>query len=319
MSRSPFQRFVHELRRRHVPRTAAIYLVAAWAAIEFSDVVVPNLSGPQWIVTAVIVAALAGFPVVLVLAWIFEWGPEGLHRTEDLAVGRMEAPPTYDPGGGTRPAPATGPSRGPDRSRPWVAAVAVLVVAIGSAVGVAYVLSAGAAGGGESAAPEAGQPSGALTRPPQPPLPGETDFLGPGFADSLQVRINRAFGTLDSMDVEELSRLGRQAAMQSGLGVAILEPQEWRGGRSPSPVPLAQGDTLAVRGAALDTAGVVRVTVDGDTVAEPPQPEETVPFAATVTGRAAAGRRTVVIVVVTADGRELRREFPVVQMPGGVP
>ena len=39
MSRSPFQRFISELRRRHVPQTAAIYLVAAWAAIEFSDVV----------------------------------------------------------------------------------------------------------------------------------------------------------------------------------------------------------------------------------------------------------------------------------------
>ncbi|MDX1674285.1 MAG: hypothetical protein R3314_05715, partial [Longimicrobiales bacterium] len=274
---------------------------------------------PQWMVTAVIVAALAGLPVVLVLAWIFEWGPKGLHRTEDLAVGRMEAPPTYDPEGGTRPAPATGPARSPDRSRPWIAAVAVLVVAIGSAVGVAYVLSAGGAGGGEGAAPGVGQPSGDLTRPPQPPLPGEMNVLGPGFADSIQAQITRAFGALDSADVEELTRLGRRAAMQSGLGVAIVAPQEWRGGRSPSPVPLAQGDTLAVRGAAFDTAGIVRVTVDGDTVAEPPEPEETVSFTATVTGRAAAGRRMVIIAILTVDGRELRREFPVIQMPGGVP
>lgn len=65
---SPFQRFVHELRRRHVPQTAAVYLVAAWAAIQFADVVVPNLEGlPQWVVTAVIVAAGVGFPVILIM------------------------------------------------------------------------------------------------------------------------------------------------------------------------------------------------------------------------------------------------------------
>lgn len=66
---SPFQRFVQELRRRHVPQTAAVYLVSAWAAIQFADAVVPNLEGlPQWVVTAVIVAAGVGFPVILIMA-----------------------------------------------------------------------------------------------------------------------------------------------------------------------------------------------------------------------------------------------------------
>ncbi|MEJ2503243.1 MAG: hypothetical protein P8177_07980, partial [Gemmatimonadota bacterium] len=114
--RSPFQRFFHELRRRHVPQTVAVYLVAAWAAIQFADVVVPNLNGPQWIVTAVIVAALVGLPIVLLLAWIFDWGPEGLHRTGPEKEGYGSPL---------------------ELGTPWLPALAVLVVAIGSAVAAA--------------------------------------------------------------------------------------------------------------------------------------------------------------------------------------
>ncbi|NIP83184.1 MAG: hypothetical protein GWM90_29710, partial [Gemmatimonadetes bacterium] len=90
--------------------------VAAWAAIEFADVVVPNLNGPQWVVTAVIVAALVGFPAMLITAWVFDWGPEGLHRT-DAESGE----PGTSAGTTTPPAP-------------WFAAVAVLVVVIATAL-----------------------------------------------------------------------------------------------------------------------------------------------------------------------------------------
>lgn len=332
MSRSPFQRFVHELRRRHVPQTAAIYLVAAWAAIEFADVVVPNLNGPQWAVTAVIVAALVGFPVMLVVAWIFEWGPGGIHRTEDAAAQRMEAPPAYDEeAGGVEPAPAT-TAAPPDRSQPWLAALAVLVVAIGGALAAAYVLQGGgprdaAAPPADSAAGEAtdrirgeageGPSEGAgLSLPDRP----EIEAYGPGLGDSISAQVSRAFGALDSVDLSELAELGRRAATRAGVSVVVSEPQEWRGGPAgPSPVPLAEDATLDVEGVAFDTTGVVAVIVDGETVAAADEPQETLPFRVSLPGRGNVGTRSVAIVVRTADGREVRNEFQVIQLPGGTP
>ncbi len=136
--RSPVQRFIHELRRRHVPQTAAIYLVAGWAAIQFADVVAPNLGWPQGVVTAVIIAAAVGFPAVLVLAWFFDLGPEGIHRTGD-------EPARTGPGSPSAPGTAAAGGRS---GAPWVAAVAILVVAIGSAVAMALLLSGN---GGEEA------------------------------------------------------------------------------------------------------------------------------------------------------------------------
>ena len=345
MSQSPFQRFIAELRRRHVPQMAAIYLVAAWAAIEFADVVVPNLNGPQWMVTAVIVAALVGFPVVLVVAWIFEWGPDGIYRTEDPAVERMEAPPSYDPDtGGTKPAPGHGgPRTGPPtRSQPWLAVLAVLVVGIGSAVGVAYVLRGGGSGdgSGEATAPAIGdrepealgdregaegvQAGADVQQPPVPPTPGMGE-LGDAFADSVGRRIFQALSTLDTMDLSgmaelrHMAQLGGEAAADAGLAVLIIEPTAWRGGDDTVPVQLAEGDTLRIRGVAVDSAGVVSVAMDGETVAQAEQPAESVPFTAAVVGREGVGLRPVVITVRTTDGRELGRTFQIVQMPGGTP
>ena len=327
MSQSPFQRFIRELRRRHVPQTAAIYLVAAWAAIEFADVVVPNLNGPQWVVTAVIVAALVGFPVMLVVAWIFEWGPEGIHRTPDAAAQRMEAPPTYDPEeGAVEPADAGRVGPGPGRSQPWIAAVAVLLVGIGSAVGVAYVIQGGDDGSAPAADAGPGQEGGARSgdagpaagRPGIPPVP-EMDVLGPGFAESIDARIRQAFRAVDSMDLSRLAATGRQAALQAGAGVLIARPMQWQPGDADTPVPLAEGDTLEIEGVAFDSAGIAWVTVDGREVVDVDNARPSVPFTAALVGTGGAGSRAVPIVAHTADGRTIERVFTITQLPGGTP
>lgn len=305
---SPFQRFARELRRRHVPQTAAVYLVAAWAAIQFADVVVPNLNGPQWVVTAVIVAAGVGFPVVLALAWVFEWGPEGIHRTG----------PDEDPG--------AAPSR---VATPMIAAVAVLVVGIGSALAVAALLPDG--GGAE-------ETSGAATReaPQSPPEPPE---VVPRFdVDSFQEALTRQLGDLeglrdlgrlgapggpgasgmDSRDMGEFIELAMTMAEEAELAVLLRQPREWRLNRR-VPLPLVAGDTLTIDGVALDSAGVASVAVDGTVVAEADEPREALGFTGTVVGTGRSGIRRIEIVVRTADGREIRRDYPVHQRPGGSP
>lgn len=69
-----------ELQHRRVFRTVGAYAVVAWIAVEAADVVFPALGVPDAALTWLIVMALAGFPLVAVLAWIFDVTSEGVVR-----------------------------------------------------------------------------------------------------------------------------------------------------------------------------------------------------------------------------------------------
>ena len=77
--------FLAELKRRRVGKVAVTYGAIAWAVTEASSVVLPALRLPEWTVTFVVVFLLVGFPVAMVLAWIFDVGPQGIERTEPIA------------------------------------------------------------------------------------------------------------------------------------------------------------------------------------------------------------------------------------------
>jgi TolB-like protein len=74
-------RFLTELKRRKVYRVALVYAAVGWALLEMADVVLPRLGLPDWTVNAVLAVVLLGFPLALVFAWIFDFGPEGIVRT----------------------------------------------------------------------------------------------------------------------------------------------------------------------------------------------------------------------------------------------
>ena len=64
-----------ELKRRRVYRAGAVYLVVAWAVIQAADLIMPRVGLPDWAVTFVIVAAGLGFPIALVLSWLYDIRP----------------------------------------------------------------------------------------------------------------------------------------------------------------------------------------------------------------------------------------------------
>ncbi len=72
--------FFAELRRRKVIRTAIAYAIVAWVIIQIADVVFEPLRLPEWSLTALITVTAAGFPLVIVVAWLFDLGPRGLER-----------------------------------------------------------------------------------------------------------------------------------------------------------------------------------------------------------------------------------------------
>lgn len=77
-------RFFAELKRRNVFRFGAAYLVVAWLLLQIADTLVPALHLPAWVVTAVVLFLIIGFPLALVFAWAFEFTPEGLKRESDV-------------------------------------------------------------------------------------------------------------------------------------------------------------------------------------------------------------------------------------------
>jgi TolB-like protein/Tfp pilus assembly protein PilF len=85
--------FFEELKRRHVWRIAVGYAVAAWLLVQVATQVFPFFNIPNWSVRLVVVVLAIGFPVAVVLAWVYEITPEGVRRTE--AADSPAARPEY--------------------------------------------------------------------------------------------------------------------------------------------------------------------------------------------------------------------------------
>jgi len=76
-------KFIRELRRREVFRTAGLYVGVAWILIEVSSVFFDAFEAPDWALQAVIIVAVIGFPVTLGLAWIYDISESGIHVQAD--------------------------------------------------------------------------------------------------------------------------------------------------------------------------------------------------------------------------------------------
>jgi TolB-like protein/tetratricopeptide (TPR) repeat protein len=75
-----------ELKRRNVFRVAAIYLASSWLVLQAADVLISLIGLPPWLGQLVVGMLAVGFPVALVLSWLFEFTPDGLVRdSADMA------------------------------------------------------------------------------------------------------------------------------------------------------------------------------------------------------------------------------------------
>jgi len=74
-----------DLRRRHVFRVVALYIVGAWLLLQFADVTFPGLGIPETAIRFVIIGVIVGFPIALVFGWMYEITPQGIVRTAPLS------------------------------------------------------------------------------------------------------------------------------------------------------------------------------------------------------------------------------------------
>ena len=73
--------FFEELKQRKVYRVAIAYVVVAWVALQFLDLVLENFNAPDWVMQALMAILAVGLPVALVLAWAFDVSADGIRVT----------------------------------------------------------------------------------------------------------------------------------------------------------------------------------------------------------------------------------------------
>ena len=78
--------FFRELKQRKVYRIAVGYAVVAWLVVQISATVIPAYHAPEWILPLFITAVALGFPVALVLAWVFDIKGGAIKKAPDSTV-----------------------------------------------------------------------------------------------------------------------------------------------------------------------------------------------------------------------------------------
>tara|TARA_R110000868_G_scaffold259361_15_gene517516 strand:- start:2283 stop:4517 length:2235 start_codon:yes stop_codon:yes gene_type:complete len=81
-----FHSLYQELKRRNVFRVATAYAIAGWLIIQICATTIPFLNLPEWLITAVILFVLIGFPLALIFAWAFELTPEGIQKSKEVDI-----------------------------------------------------------------------------------------------------------------------------------------------------------------------------------------------------------------------------------------
>lgn len=79
------KKFFAELQRRNVYRVAVAYGVVGWLLVQIATQIFPFFDIPIWATRMVIVVLMLGFPVAVVIAWVYELTPQGLQRTDEVA------------------------------------------------------------------------------------------------------------------------------------------------------------------------------------------------------------------------------------------
>src|SRR6516162_8699371 len=78
-----------ELKRRRVVRTLVGYGIASFAVLQIIEPVMHGLHWPETVLSYVVVALAAGFPITITLAWIFDVKAGRIERTAPAAAGGL--------------------------------------------------------------------------------------------------------------------------------------------------------------------------------------------------------------------------------------
>jgi len=76
--------FFNELKRRNVFRVGFAYIVMAWLVLQVADVILNNITAPDWVFRVILLLLGIGFLLALFFAWAYEMTPAGLKRESEV-------------------------------------------------------------------------------------------------------------------------------------------------------------------------------------------------------------------------------------------
>ena len=78
------KRFIQELQRRNVIKSALAYLVGAWLLTQVLAIIIPAFDLSEALLRITIIVLVICFPCWLIFSWIYEITPDGLNRTDNV-------------------------------------------------------------------------------------------------------------------------------------------------------------------------------------------------------------------------------------------
>jgi len=86
--------FIKELKRRSVIKSAMAYLVVAWVLIQVSEILLPMVDAPEWVLKILTLIMAIGLPIWIIISWIYDITPEGIEKTPKVSDNRSVAETT---------------------------------------------------------------------------------------------------------------------------------------------------------------------------------------------------------------------------------
>jgi len=93
MNQTQLKELWSQLKKRKVVRVALIYLVISLLVILFGTLAFEALGVPSFVLSLLLVVILLGFPVALVLGWVYEITPQGIRKD---SAGDIESTRKYE-------------------------------------------------------------------------------------------------------------------------------------------------------------------------------------------------------------------------------
>jgi len=73
-----------ELKRRNVFNVAIAYVISSVLLAQVADLVMEHFGAPVWAMKALLIAMAAGFPIALLISWIFEITSRGVIAESEI-------------------------------------------------------------------------------------------------------------------------------------------------------------------------------------------------------------------------------------------
>jgi TolB-like protein/Flp pilus assembly protein TadD len=86
-----FKKYISELKRRNIFRSAITYLVIAWLIAQVSSIVFPVFDLPSYFMKTLIFVLIIGFPISLIFAWLYKFSTKGIEKTQGMKVDKIKA------------------------------------------------------------------------------------------------------------------------------------------------------------------------------------------------------------------------------------